>query len=277
VERYSEEFVFLGDLYDHFGHFLIEGLNRLWFLDLIPPERRRKIRFLMFRSWSDPDRSMLWKILDLYGVAREQVLVADKPMLFTKLTVPSPAQRPFIGWELYNSQTMELFYRDLADRILRAWPNSVPTGDRIYFSRERFVASGGGRRALIESPAVENLYRSRGFAIVHPETLPFADQVRLARHCKEIAGPSGSAHHIAAFAAGLERQTVLTPPDFFLPPVDVSFTMYKGARLFYYFGRPREQAAAGTLDANWHVDLRAFTQFFDMHHPPTSARDRARA
>ena len=258
AERVNGECVFLGEFYDHFGHFILESMNRFWFLDYIPEARRKSLRYVFYHTWSDPERSMLWQMLELYGVGREQVIIADRPLLFDLLTVPSPAQRPFIGWQLYYSKTMEACYRGLRERILNNTPSSVDVVDKLYLSRDHYNSAGQGRRSLLNSQFVEERFRDAGYRVVYPETLSFPDQLHLASNATCIAGPSGSAHHLAAFASNrLNSQLVLTPATFFLPIADVSFTMYKDAQVTYLLADQEEDGKidpTSSLEADWHVD-----------------------
>jgi capsular polysaccharide biosynthesis protein len=46
---------------------------------------------------------------------------------------------------------------------------------------------------------LDRVFADHGFAVVHPETLDIADQVRLAGGAQLLAGSAGSALHLAVF------------------------------------------------------------------------------
>lgn len=258
LDHVHAETIFLGDFHDHFGHILVESLNRLWYLAELSPVAIRHARFLLLGSWSDPDKpSLLWELLALFGIQRSQVIVAEGPLRFDRLVVPSPAARPFIGWDIYFSRTMERAYADLSSRLAsRARIDALP-GRKLYFPRP-----AAGRRRLLSAPHVEEQFRAQGYAIVRPESFSFPDQVAMARSAEAIAGPAGSAMHLAAFAPYLKRLDVLASDAFFVPIADVQFTMYKGAgqngaSVRYFFGNTLAPTGDG-IDADWDIDRDGF-------------------
>lgn len=112
-----------------------------------------------------------------------------------------------------------------------AGPGDGP--EKVYLSRRAFA-----RRALVNIDEIEEAARAEGFAIVQPETLSFAEQFRLLRGARVVAGPEGSAmmlgmfcrpgtravllnhqvtEHLPTLSAALERGgldiTVLTGPE----------------------------------------------------------------
>jgi capsular polysaccharide biosynthesis protein len=260
-QRLAGEHVFLGDIHNHFGHLLVESVNRLWYLDRMSAPERAKAKFVFFRTWGALSDSLMVPFLRLYGIDIENVLVVDRHTIFESLVVPSPAQRPFNAG-IYYSQTMEAWYAELRDRYLAQHkPSLTRSFDRIYLSRGRFLAARQGQRVLAEAEMVEERFRDAGFEIIHPEKLAFEDQLYLASAAREIAGPAGSAHHIAAFATRLERQTILTHPYFFLPVTDASLIMLKGAEITYYFGAVKD-ATANSLEADWTIVPEIFDAWF---------------
>lgn len=259
--RVEGEAVFLGDFHDHFGHVLVEGLNRLWFLSEQSPSALRNMRFLFQPTWADPGPpSQMWEILGSFGIARSQVIVADEPIRIDRLIVPSPAALPFIGWKLHFSQTMEASYADIAARLAPRSPAGLPRG-RLYFARPT-----DARRRLRSAEFVEGRFRDAGYSVVHPETMSFADQVAMAGTADAIAGPAGSALHLAAFAASLTRLDVITTENLFLPGTDVALTLFKnrnqgGAAVRYFFGHSPEGSPDGFV-ADWDIDRSAFDAWF---------------
>lgn len=266
TQRLQGEHVFLGDVHNHFGHVLVESVNRLWCLGRMTAAERARRKFVFFNTWGSLRDSLLVPLLALYDIDISNVLVIDRHTIFDELIVPSPAQRPFNGHDIYYSQTMEELYGELRDRYLvRHKPSAPRTFEKIFLSRGRFVAARHGQRQLDEAAMVEQHFSDAGFEIIHPEKLAFEDQLLLASSAREIAGPAGSAHHIAAFASKLERQTILTHPQFFMATADASLTMMKGAEVTYYFGASKDRDC-NQLEADWTIVPEVFNDWFGKRY-----------
>jgi hypothetical protein len=65
---------------------------------------------------------------------------------------------------------------------------------RVFLARKPFR-----HRKLVNRAEIEALAEARGFAIVYPEDLDFAEQARLLRNARFVAGPEGSAFFLCLF------------------------------------------------------------------------------
>ncbi len=79
--------------------------------------------------------------------------------------------------------------------------------ERIFLARREHL-----RRRLVNASSIEALALARGFAIVYPEELSFAEQVRTVRSARYIAGPEGSAMMLSLFARESTRLLILDHP-----------------------------------------------------------------
>ncbi len=74
----------------------------------------------------------------------------------------------------------------------------------IYLSRSSFHGgNAGARRARTDQARdarLDAIFAEAGFRIVHPETLPIGQQIEMVRGAQVLAGLSGSALHLSAFA-----------------------------------------------------------------------------
>jgi len=95
---------------------------------------------------------------------------------------------------------------------------------RIFLSRRKHL-----HRKLMNIGRVEELASARGFHIVYPEDLPFADQARLVRGATHILGPEGSALFLAFLARPGTRVCCLDHP--FVEKVSSVTTIFSELRL----------------------------------------------
>jgi len=73
-------------------------------------------------------------------------------------------------------------------------------GARLDVERVFLARGSKGHRKLCDAEVIEDVAKELGFAIVHPEDMPFAEQIRVIRGARYVAGPEGSAHFLAFFA-----------------------------------------------------------------------------
>jgi hypothetical protein len=81
----------------------------------------------------------------------------------------------------------------------------------LYLSRRLFA----GDRAIVDEGELEDVLRENGFLVAHPETMPFADQVRLVNQHAHIFACDGSAAHNVLFALGHPNLHLFTGGAFF--------------------------------------------------------------
>ena len=97
-------------------------------------------------------------------------------------------------------------------RSLRARRRRPSASGRLYVSRR-----GAGKRRLLEEAAVEDLFRERGFAVLHPERASIAEQVRAFQPPTWVAGPVGSGLYNSIFSPADVRRIILAPASFYTP------------------------------------------------------------
>lgn len=176
--------IYLGPLFDHFGHFLLEGLARLWCARDFPNHKL---------AWSAPmgsDQTTLkpWQqeLLAELGVARDVILVA-KPTRFAEIIVPNA------GFKIQS-----YFHPGYAAFLDRVGTKYVPKSKtNIWLSRSR-IEDGMG---LIGSDLLETRLEQAGWKIIYPETMTVSEQFQAISQANRIAGEVGSALHLPMFLA----------------------------------------------------------------------------
>lgn len=189
-----------GHWMQHFGHFLIETLPTLW------PEATGLDGLVFHKYHRMPSSVEPWmqRALDLVGMAGLPVDVVGTGsgvIEVENLVVPG---RPVVpgGWA--HPQAREVWMRLGSQFVDPAAPRLV------FLSRTRFNAardaSGDAtgtkaRRTSAERDReLDHVFSEAGFAVVSPEELPIDEQFRLFANAEVLAGCSGSALHMSAFA-----------------------------------------------------------------------------
>jgi capsular polysaccharide biosynthesis protein len=286
----------VGAVHGHFGHFILEGLSRLWLLDRLA--ERDDLRFVVY----EPELGG-WQleVLAAAGVPSDRIVHVTEPMRFERLIVPS---RAYV-LHRYTSQAQDDVWQKIGRRypgaddhrsvfLSRAgWRNAAaaekaaitrtsstdvqerlwerlddlerrPPGrirHRWHSLRQRLRRSQTIVRPILNEHEIEALFAGRGFAVVRPETLPVAEQIALVRSADRLAGPVGSAMYLTAFMRAGADVFLIAPPRFAFVD-DVQIAHFRNARLAYLFGDEQESDVDPRF-ARWSVDLRRLASSVD--------------
>ena len=199
------DYIYGGRYVAHFGHFLLETLSRLWFIeDGLRPDQR----LVMHGDGTPDDWFALPYVRDIFGalgVTPDRILHSDVPLKLDRLVVPGAAfQAQGLAHTVFAS-----FCLKLGERLLGGgeWP-SLDEQRPIYFSKTKLTQ---GVAHWINEIEIEQALSASGVSIVHPQFLPLAEQIRLHAGKSIISGVVGSGHHVSLFAPPRGRFCMLSP------------------------------------------------------------------
>ncbi len=189
--RHHESVVYGGLILKHFGHFLVESTTRLWW-----PILNGFDGPIVFHSEVPNPLSIHFvrEFFELLGIT-ERVIVIDKALSFDTIYVPEPA----FEIQTYAHPLYLLPFKEIIQgpefKSLQLMPK------KLYLSRTRL---GAGLAAGEEF--IEEIMKSNGFVIIHPERLSLLEQIKYVYSAETICGVVGSAFHLLLFTEG--KQTV---------------------------------------------------------------------
>lgn len=204
----EEEVVYLGWFIGHFGHFLLESLARVWFLERIDPA----IKVVFHVERERYLKGSLSPILALFGIPPDRVLLLDRQTVLRRVLIPEPL------YEISHAahERMPSPFRRVAGDIAGGVDRSEQP---LYLSR-RMLSSM--KRQIVGEFEMEEIFRENGFLVAHPETMSFREQVRLINRHRDVFTTDGTAAYLTLFALQPPRLHVLTSdvpiPDYFLVP-----------------------------------------------------------
>jgi capsular polysaccharide biosynthesis protein len=188
------EALYLGHFFRHFGHFLVETLPALhWALDYDGT--------LVFHPWEGVtaaevrEREFIHESLRALGIEPERILIVGEPLGVERLLMP-PRENYFEP----RPEALEVY-----ERIVRRLTDGGDGPARVYLSRRLWHK----RVHPVNEHLAEAAFAAHGFRIVHPEQLPFREQVGLAAHAEVLAGLGGSALHLSCFMRPGTRTVVV--------------------------------------------------------------------
>ena len=207
-EHVAGSAIYMGVLFHHFGHFLLEGLSRAWFAKANPelpivwsvdePPSAEKWKNPGFALRSAEERILgrpkykKWQseVLALLGIRNRPVFVS-RSTTFERLIVPD------IGYKIQTYLHPE--HRD----FLAVVEHRPEAGRWTWLSRAGLSAPGNRAAALVDKRMA-----AAGWNVVHPERLPVSEQVRTLSESERVAGEQGSAFHLLLFLKNLDGMRV---------------------------------------------------------------------
>lgn len=186
----NETVIFGGFIHGAFGHFITESISRLWFI-IKNTNLKHKIIFL---NLSKSDVIKYEDVLNLIGLRREQYEFVTEITQFDKVIVPDQSLYIGTGYK----RECQCIYDAMISRV------KPMNFSKIYLSNSKYPINSSKREVYFE-----NFYRKRGFEIIYPETLPFAQQVAIINGADEIVCTNGTIQHLTFFCKNHTKLTIL--------------------------------------------------------------------
>ena len=194
----EERVVYCGYLVNHWGHFLVEAVTRLWYA-LENDATVDKYVFFVNENEQRTVKGNYREFFTLLGIYDKLELVST-PTSFREVIVPEIA---FRCMEFYSPKYLEIFDR-IAQRI------TVDPGwmrpDKLYFTRSQFAMGNALEFGL---DALDSFFRNNGYLVLAPESVSLSQMIYYIRGASRIATISGSAQHNMLFARSGQVLTIM--------------------------------------------------------------------
>lgn len=192
-ETLTKPMLYLAEIASHWGHFLIDGVSRLWARAQFPQLREVEC----FATAAVPKVVQARDFLDALGVT-QRLHFSPQPIRLDTCFIPGASFSD--RGECYTAHLRP--FQEMVARI-EAKPLPAPAGQPAYLSRSQF----GVGRTIRREAELEQRLSERGVRIVHPEQLSLAEQVRVFNSHDVFIGCWGSAFHGLCFARAPGRIT----------------------------------------------------------------------
>jgi capsular polysaccharide biosynthesis protein len=180
IASYPGTAIYGGLAMHHVGHFLLEGLSRLWCLKNYP-------ELPIIWHWIDlpiphpDDRGWQKELIGLLGLAQRRHIFLRQPLRVERLLLPSPG---FLsGQFLHPVQAAALG--------CVTGPAAIP-GKRVWLSRSALPDQFG---RVAGEDQVEALLAAQGWTIIYPERETMRRSAEIFREAEAVSGFIGSAFH----------------------------------------------------------------------------------
>lgn len=195
VKYRDEEVVYLGHIYNHWGHFLIDFSTRLWYL--LSEGKGKKGVFIVKHGEEFALIANIKRFISLLGIKEENIEFINVTTKFKKIIVPEVSYRTN---DYYSTEYLNMFEM-VAKRI-----DSSLSYDKVYFTRNSFKKA---IKTEFGEKEIEKAFNEAGFVSISPEKCSLDDQISLIRKCKYFAGVSGTITHNLLFAKENQKAIII--------------------------------------------------------------------
>ncbi|MCZ4060266.1 glycosyltransferase family 61 protein [Pantoea sp. LMR881] len=231
---------------DVYGHVLLEVIPSLWAKDLLS-EKDLKIAtsIKMNKSYA--------AIFNALNIKLNKVITLSEPCKVKQLLFPTKIvqRRKFIDPITFN------IYERLKNQLSCMTDLTCP--ERIYISRSKVPG-----RELLNELELEDIFKQKGFTIIHPQELSIYEQVKIFSNAKLIAGVGGSAMHNTVYSAPDAKVLIICSTGWLV--VADSLICQQKDQLGYIFGEPTQFPQGGhRTQSTWKVDLDEVKSAISQH------------
>lgn len=185
----DEKVVYCGYLINHWGHFLIEAVTRLWYF----MEHDTTIDKYVYFIEEGSDREITGNYREFLELLKiwDKLEIISTPTTYREVIVP---ELGIVCRESYTPKLLKVF--DAVAENVVADP-SWETPEKIFYSRSQFAK---GKPFEFGFDSIDNFFEKNGYTILYPEKVPLSRMIHYIRNSKVVASLSGSLPHNMLFA-----------------------------------------------------------------------------
>lgn len=187
--------LFLGPLFGHFGHFLVESISRIWALDALRGQIDGVLYVPKFQNRPEHVADVYRPFLQALGVDVPMLNIAD-PVRVDRVYVPRQGFGMFQMIE--GAPEFRAFIRAHAGREI------APKGpEKLYISRSALPAQRG---SVVGEKLLEGWLEAEGYTVFHPQKHSFQDQIAAYKAATHIIGVDCSPLHLLALVGNRDQK-----------------------------------------------------------------------
>lgn len=206
-------YLFGGPMWNHFGHFFVDCIHRLWALKA-SGQAYDGIVFLAVQGLQDiqtPQHlanakppKFLADLLGLLDMTDVPIFFVRETTIVENLDVPEPGTAPRNPIEPFYRPYLD-HYQELLEDKLSAQISAAP--ERIYMGRQHLLKKGG----VLGCSYFEARVKEDGVFCSIPEKMPLGDQLAHLIGAKSIAFDEGSAAHPTQVLSNIQTEFYMLP------------------------------------------------------------------
>ncbi len=183
----DKEVIFAGIFWEHWGHFILEQVSRLWyFLNESDESRLKPIIYIADK----PLEGNFLEFFELFGIDTSRLIWVDKVTSFKKIIVPEES----VVLQKYYTNEFKKIYTKLTENI----DSFGDEYEKVFYSTRKFHKFEKKDWGAIKE--IEDFFENNGYKIISPETKTLREQIGILRSCKKFVAVSGTLPHNLLFA-----------------------------------------------------------------------------
>lgn len=189
-EKRKGRALFVGCIQDHWGHFLIEGIARVW--ALLENNNYTDCDLCYIIAYGE-EKPYVREIFSYLGINLTRLRRIETPVQYDEIIVPE------------ISSMLDRFWTDAYKATIANIKSAVKPvdGGKYYLSRTRYKDN------ILGETVIENIFRQNDFNIIYPEQLPASKQIAIFSGADEIVSVSGTTAHNMMFAKNTAKCVIL--------------------------------------------------------------------
>ena len=187
IEYLEDEYIYLGYINNHWGHFIVDFCTRLYFAKNNP---EKKCIFLVNEKIKNFKLiPQIKRFISLLGINLDKIILISNPIKVKKIIIPMQAYQS----EVYFSDEYVEIFSEVVNNIK---PTYIKKIEKIYLSRLK-INKKLNREIGIE--ILDKIFKENKYYIIYPEKETLDNQIFLLNNCKEFCTVIGSILHNLMF------------------------------------------------------------------------------
>lgn len=194
----DEKVVYCGYLVNHWGHFLVEAVTRLWYF----LEKDSTVDKYVFFLKEGEEREIRGNYREFFRLLKlwDKLEIINTPTAYREVIVPEIA---FRCMEFYSPKFLGIFDAIAANVVPEpAWTPA----EKIFFTRSSFAKDN---HFEFGADSLDDFFQRNGYQVLAPENLSLSQMIYFIRNASEVATLSGSAQHNMLFARNGQKLTIM--------------------------------------------------------------------
>lgn len=197
-KKENKKVVYCGYLINHWGHFLIEAVARLWYFF----EKDESVdEYVFFTKESGPIccSGNYKEFLELFGIY-SKVRVINTPTQYRDVLIPELSYKRLCYYSDYFKRIFDVVSANI--HIEESWEKS----DKLFLTRSQYRKANESEFGM---EMLDSLFLNNHYRVIAPEKISLSELIYLIRNANVCAVESGSLPHNMLFARDGQKLTII--------------------------------------------------------------------
>ncbi len=194
----DEKVVYCGYLINHWGHFLIEAVSRLWYF-LEGDTTIDKYVFFLKRDEERTLRGNYKEFFVLLGIW-DKLEIINTPTCYREVIVPQLGYK----WRRHYSDQQKAVFDTIANNI--TVKDDWKISDKIFFTRNQFKKAADSE---FGAEVIDEFFENNGYTLLAPEKFTLSEMIYYIRNAKICASISGTLPHNMLFSVDNQKLLII--------------------------------------------------------------------